>query len=149
MPHEVFCRLKYITKKEKLVKGLIFGDRYNNEITDDVITGVLVPEAEIENDKHVNDSYDLKIDDAPAIDADAVSGTDIEDLEVYKVEQEINDSEDEGDDSQSTGVAPENADNEIQPPNSDDDALDDDSEGIGDTGVVTSLGQISKPYDWV
>ena len=45
MPHKVLGRLKYITKKEEAIKSLIFGDKHNNDIADDVITGLLVPDA--------------------------------------------------------------------------------------------------------
>ena len=89
MPHDVLGQLKYITRKEKSVKGLIFGDRYDNIIPDDVITGVLVPEETLadKDDNYVNAPYKL-IDDGPAIEADETDGNEIEELDNYKVKQE-------------------------------------------------------------
>ena len=49
IPHKVLGRLKYITNQEMSVKGLMFGDRYNNDLPDDVITGV-VPKATMNKD---------------------------------------------------------------------------------------------------
>ena len=101
MSHKVLGRLKYITNREKSVKGLMFGDQYNNNLPDDVITGMVVPEAVI-NDGNglVNAPCDLIVDDGPAINADATDG-DIEELEEYKVNQEDNNSNDDGEDTQS------------------------------------------------
>ena len=113
MPHKVLGRLKYITKKGNSVKGLILGDRYNNDITDGVITGVLVPKANatVDDDEHINAPYKL-IDDDPAIDADSANGTEIEELENYEVDQEENNNiTDEGEATQPT--APENAADEV------------------------------------
>ena len=68
------------------MKGLIFGDRYDNNIPDDVITGVLVQEEAIadKDDDHVNAPYEL-IDYKSAIDADDTEGKEIEELDSYEV----------------------------------------------------------------
>ena len=82
MPHDVLGRLKYITSKEKSVKGLIFGDRNNDDIADDDITGVS-EEKEENDDKH---HYNLRIDDDPAIDAESDNGEEIDELDEDEVD---------------------------------------------------------------
>ena len=83
MPHNVLGWLKYITFKEKLIKGFVFGDRYNDDIADDDITGVSVEEEE-NDDKH---HYNLRVDDDPAIDAEPDNGEEIDKLDEYEVDQ--------------------------------------------------------------
>ena len=160
MPHNVLGRLKYITRKEKSIKGLIFGDRYNNDIPDDVITGVLVPNAATtDNDDHVNAPYEL-IDDESAIEADDTEGLEVEELDSYEVKQETKqeenddslaeDNADKEEDATTTGVTPENAADEIQPPESEYDSDSDESEEeIYNTGATTRYGRVSEPYDYV
>ena len=115
MPHDVLGRIKYITSREKSIKGLIFGDRHNDDIADNVIPGVLV----VEDENEIQHNYNLQIDDDPAIDAESVDDNEeIDELDEYEVEQS------DADDSvaESTGVDPENADDEVPPPDFDGEA---------------------------
>ena len=60
MPHEVLGRVKFINKRKKSVKGLIFGDRNDEPDPDNDITGV--SEREEEFPDHVNAPGDLELE---------------------------------------------------------------------------------------
>ena len=82
------------------------------------------------------------IDDNPAIDAESNNGEEIDELDKYEIEQSNSDDSV----AESIGVAPENADDEILPPNSgdSDDEEDSDSSDKEVKGVRTRSGCTSR-----
>jgi hypothetical protein len=127
MPEDAIRRMKTLSKKS--APGLQFGDRSNidSDLNSDVdITGVID-----DDDGGQEHPYDIQIvqedDDLPPL-------RDPTPLNIHEA-QDIEDD----DDSHSTGVAPENAEDEVEPPN--------DDESATESPVTTRSGRISKPHD--
>jgi hypothetical protein len=141
MPEDAIRRMNSITKKSVL--GLVFGDRNNLNDNDDdaIITGVIDAEDndDIEQQEH---PYDIQIVREENDDDTTAPLQDPTPLDVHleEVAQEAAPQDDE-DDSQMTGVAPENAVDEVDPPN-DDDNDDTDNE----TETRTRSGRVSRPH---
>jgi hypothetical protein len=131
MPEDAIRRINALTKKS--VKGIRFGDRNNNntDIEDVVdITGVNDEDEDIEQEH----PYDIQVvredDDTPPL-------QDPTPLDVHL--EQIAQAEADDDDSHSTGVAPENAADEIDPPS--------DSDDDDDGATRTRSGRVSRPLD--
>ena len=140
MPEDAIRRMKTLAKKS--VSGLQFGDR--NDVATDIdndatITGVNDNENE-DIDEH---PYDIEIirddDDGPPLQDPTPLAVHLEALE------EEDNSSDEDDDSHHTGVAPENAADEVDPP-SDNDDTDTDEVSI-DEETRTRSGRVSRPLN--
>lgn len=74
MPHGVLGWVKHITSRERSVKGLVSGNRHNNDTVNDGNTEVLV-------DKNEQD------DDNKAVHIESTDGLEIEEPEECEIEQ--------------------------------------------------------------
>ena len=148
MPHEVLGRLRYINKREKSVKGLVFGDRNDETDPDSTITGVMEEQEEENHPDHVNAPADLDLDSANN-DHDNT----VEDTEQHEQqgENEEGENEEDTDDNQITGLQqdeqlPEHQDDESVPEEADDDNAS--SSGDEEEGITTRSGRSVQPYDF-
>ena len=154
MPHDVLGRLKFITKREKSVKGLIFGDRNDEPDPDNDLRGVSESEKEEEEDfsDHVNAPCDLETN-KNVVEDNATSSETESPEENETVEETTNDVIA---DNESTGLQEEVDYSEfVQPEHMDDESINDpnaESEGeeIDDEEdeYVTRSGRRSRPYDF-
>ena len=152
MPEEALGRLKYITKKEKSVKGLTFGCR-NNDDDDDDTTGVLDGETDNENtDDHINPPNTLEADNNGERQANHFEVPDEAVLQDDDDENDETQEDDSEDDSSFTGVFPANAKDEFQPEDLEKlEEMDSDSDDEEDKSeeYVTRYGRtIKPPADW-
>jgi hypothetical protein len=152
MPEDAIRRINTMTKNS--MKGLIFGDRNNNNLetfsrTDVLSTGVNETEKEKEDNNNTepedNDQehpYDIHIED-DSVDAPALEDpTSIHDHMQVQQDEDHDSSSDIDEDNDRTGVDLENNQDEIPPPNNeseDDTDTEDEREGY-----ETRSGRISK-----
>jgi hypothetical protein len=143
LPEDAIRRMNTLAKKA--VSGLQFGDRNNITVdldNDAIITGV----NENEDDAIEEHPYDIQIvredndnDDPPLQDPTPLN------VHLSQVQQaeddDLVDDNDMDNDTQFPGVAPENAVDEVNPPNDDNDSVDD-RRGLG--GGCS----ISQIYNW-
>lgn len=168
MPENVKHHIKFIMKKEKVIKGLIFGDYYNNINHNSVLTGVTVPVNQNKNQNkiedgnndlvpnHFNHPNEFEINDT-TVNNDA----DIGNTKVDTEDHDTNDSSSTGvhgddgdssstgvdDNSDSTGVTPEDHDDEFVPP-SDDDSNNGNRNDVAPTARTTRSGRVSRQYNF-
>jgi hypothetical protein len=142
MPEDAIRRMKTLTKKSVL--GLTFGDRYG--INDDVsnndtnITGVNDNEDDEDIDPQEH-PYEIQIDHEEEDDTPALQDPTPLEVHLETVQQEEDDNDDHSNSSR-PGVAPENAADEIEPPN------DEDSDSSEDeTETRTRSGRVSRPHN--
>lgn len=126
MPEDAICNLNTLAKNSPA--SLIFGDRHNNIDldTDESTTGV-----DSDNNAHPNQQHSYKIkvnnidDGVPLQDPTAVE--DYLANNAPEIDEE-NSADDEAEDTQSKGVAPENAHNEVTNKTNEDDNDKDDNQ---------------------
>jgi hypothetical protein len=132
MPEDAILRVNSLTKKS--VPGLQFGDRNNiidaNIDNDNDTTGVNDDDEDDITEEH---PYDIRIvreedDDAPPLQDPTPLNVHLEQLET-----------DDGDDADITGVAPENAEDEVEPPDSDEEDTEETTR--------TRSGRVSRPHN--
>ena len=147
MPHEVLGRLKFINKREKSVKGLIFGDRNDEPDTDNDLTGL--EETEEEFPDHVNAPGDLELEgnNENAVENKAASPEtgSTEETETETADDSVAGTDNEGTGLQEDTTAPEHVDDETvgDPTESEDEESKDE-----DGEYVTRSGRRSRPYDF-
>lgn len=152
MPEDAIRRIKTITKNS--VKGLIFGDRNNDNLEsynhdDALITGVSVNDNNDDDehdDEHENNDqahpYEIQIDanendNTPALQDPTSIHDHIDEQEEQQDENEIDDNNN----SNNTGVDLENTEDEIPPPDNDDENSASEEER---EGYQTRSGRISR-----
>jgi hypothetical protein len=143
MPEDAILRIKTITKNS--VKGLIFGDRNNNQLeaynrTDVLLTGVnnnknKDNEEDLETTTDQEHPYEIQIDD----DEDNDTTTPLQDP--ISIHDHIENQQVPIDDEETdrTGVDLENNEDEVNSPDSDDSESEDDREGY-----ETRSGRVSR-----
>ena len=149
MPHTVLGRIRYITKREKSTKGLIFGNRNNEDDLDNEIEGVSATDANENYPDHVNNPSDLATEnnfDAGNIDQD---NDNVEETTQQEEQEEY--SPDEGHDNEITGLIQE--ENETALPEHANDEI-----AVNETAAVETqsdhwkgsahAGRASQPYDY-
>ena len=119
MPDEALGRLKYITKKEKAIKGLIFGNRNNDDVVEGVMDGGGTDDNEGTIVDHVNHPSTLSTE-ANNAERQTTHFDDIPDDAILEGDDDDNANDDSiddqsDDDSSFTGVFPANAEDEFQP----------------------------------
>ena len=149
MPHTVLGRLRYINKREKSIKGLVFGNRNDEDDPDNEIEGVLATDANENYPDHVNNPSDLATEnnfDAGNIDQD---NDNVEETTQQEEQEEY--SPDEGHDNEITGLTQE--ENETALPEHANDEI-----AVNETAAVETqsdhwkgsahAGRASRPYDY-
>ena len=140
-PEDAIRRMK--TLSNKAVPGLTFGDRSNVTTdldSDAIITGV----NENDNDDIGEHPYDIQFDREDNDDTPLQDPTPL-DVHLDNLQQ-LDDGDERETDSQIPGVAPENAADEVIPPN-DDAESEDDNEQLNDNETRTRSGRVSRPLD--
>jgi hypothetical protein len=135
MPEDAIKRVQALTKKA--VKGLRFGDRNDINIDHNDIIDVTGVNDEEEKDDDIEQEHPYDIQITPT-DEDAPPLQDPTPLNEHLAQVEQDEENDE--DSQSTGVAPENSADEISQNDSDD-------SDIEEENTRTRSGRISRPLD--
>jgi len=151
-------KLRHVVRKENSIKGLIFGDRHNNLDPPSAITGVSTgndaKDDDDSTDDHVNRPDELESDDRNEGEASANDSGSDDDVSTGVAQENNIEENNIEDDSNSTGVAIENRDDEFPPPDDDDEFPppdDDDSNSDNDDAApvtTTRSGRVSKPYDY-
>ena len=90
MPEDVKRCIKFIVKKEKAIKGLIFGDHHNNIDHNSVLTRVTILANQNQNQNkitdddddlvpnHINHPNELEIEDTTTNDDAAIGNTEVD-----------------------------------------------------------------------
>ena len=153
MPVDAVRRLRYRTRKEKSVPGLVFGDRNNIDIPHDGVAGV-----ENDNDDPDCDEHDL----IPAPGNDDDDNTSHEDRQQetpIQIEARIED-DDHSDPMKKeeilleepaevlSAIMPEHRSDEVGVPDLQVIDSDEDSDDDSDEEYRTRSGRVSKPYDY-
>ena len=156
MPDEALGRLKYITKKEKAIKGLIFGNRNNDDVVEGVMDGGGTDDGEGTIVDHVNHPSTLSTA-ANNAERQTTHFDDIPDDAILEGDDDDNANDDSiddqsDDDSSFTGVFPANAEDEFQPNDMEEtDAAgsDSDDDDVKSEEYTTRYGRtIKPPSDW-
>ena len=165
MPAEAIRRLRYRTRREQSLPGLVFGDRMNNEVIDSHITGVEVNQNNNNNNESIIDEFtnkptelsveELAIDDKQSnttnddnMKSEAsesplpVEGTKIEDDD--DVDPADKDAMKFEEDTGVAGVPPEHRRDEVQAPEVT--VIDSDSED--EEPYRSRSGRVVKPFDY-
>ena len=153
MPIDAIRRLRYRTRKEKSVPGMVFGDRNNTDIPADGVTGVdeesdcdqHATELETEEEEDNNtDQQEPKQEEVPIGIEERIDDDDQEDP--LKVEDiDITETQD----AHFPGVMPEHRHDEIGVPDLKAVDSDEDSDSEEEEGYRTRSGRISKPAKYL
>jgi hypothetical protein len=138
MPEDAIKRMSTLTRKS--VSGLHFGDR--NNVTTDLDSDATITGVNDDNDDIDEHPYDIQIDDENNDDPPLQDPTPLaEHLEAVQTE----DDDGSENDTNPTGVTPENAVDEVEPPTDDD--TDDDDKSVDENETRTRSGRVSRPLD--
>ena len=155
MPQEAIRRLTYRAKKQKAAKGLEFADRHGNvDAESTIITRETEPRspeiqtagpADIAIEEEGNDDHDV----AHVEEGDEGNPIAIPDADTDTAADRDVEGNDEPDADETVEIAPENRNDEVDPPEGNDDSSDSDGEEESEEDQVTTRsGRVVRAYDY-